>query len=62
MKKVGSKIWYFKYDAKVNRLLIEENKMRSKISNDLLIILTERIMFADDDRKHRPFCVMESAG
>ena len=24
--------------------------------------MAERVMFADDDRKHRPFCVMESEG
>ena len=36
--------------------------MRSKICNDSLTILAERVVFADDDRKHRPFCVMESSG
>ena len=62
MTNKGAKSWYFTYDAKESRLIIQKNSTRKKINDDSLMILAERVMFADDDRKHRPFCVMESEG
>ena len=62
MSKEGHKRYIVEYDAKQSCLITTNTVILDSVPKDSFIIFTERIIFTDDDRKHRPLCVMETAG